>query len=464
MAESTTKPNVLFLFTDDQRFDTIAALNGGRIHTPNMDRLAARGTAFTHAYIPGGTCPAVCMPSRAMLHTGRTLFGIDGCGEGIPADHVTLGEHLGKCGYHTFATGKWHNGRSAYARSFADGGEIFFGGMADHWNVPAYHFDPTGRYDSRIPRCVDPARSKELEMLPADHVTAGKHSSELLADATIDFLRRYDRAEPFFAYVSFLAPHDPRTMPQRFQRMYDPQRIALPENFLGGHPFDNGALKIRDELLADFPRDGDEIRSHIADYYAMISHLDHEIGRILDALAERADDTIVVLAGDNGLAVGQHGLMGKQSLYEHSVRVPLVFCGPGVPRGLRTDAFCYLLDVYPTLCELAGVAAPDSVEGRSLAPAMRDPAAGARESLFLAYMGYQRAVRERRHKLIEYHVNGRRTTQLFDLEADPTEQRNLADEGGMAATVSRLHEKLRSLADDWKDGQTKWGEEFWGRE
>ena len=162
------KPNILLFFTDDQRFDTIRALGNDQIQTPNLDALVARGTTFTHAHIPGGTCGAVCMPSRAMLHTGRRLFHIDGEGQQIPQGHITLGEYLQSAGYTTFGTGKWHNGRGAYARSFSEGDEIFFGGMGDHWNVPAYHFDPTGQYHSKRPYVADPFYSNTTEYRDCD--------------------------------------------------------------------------------------------------------------------------------------------------------------------------------------------------------------------------------------------------------------------------------------------------------
>lgn len=457
------KPNVLFFFTDDQRFDTIAALGNQHLHTPNMDRLVASGTTFTHAHIPGGTSGAVCMPSRAMLHTGRTLFHLHGAGESIPADHTLLGEHLQRQGYTTFGTGKWHNGPESYARSFSAGGEIFFGGMDDHWNVPAFHFDPTGRYESTFQECLDPFRNKKMRTRRGDHVTAGKHSSELFADAAIAHLAQHDSESPLFTYISFMAPHDPRVMPEMFQKLYDPAGMPLPENFTGGHPFDNGALKIRDELLADFPRDPAEVQEHIADYYAMISHLDAQFGRVLDALEEsgQLENTIIVFAGDNGLALGQHGLMGKQNLYDHSVRVPLILAGPGVPKGQRSDALVYLLDIYPTLCELVEVETPNSVEGQSLLPALRGEEAAGREFLSLAYTGFQRGVRTKEHKLLEYHVNGRHTTQLFDVAADPHELRNLADDPSMAQTLSTLRAELVRQRDASGDLETPWGQEFW---
>jgi len=459
----TRKPNILFFFTDDQRFDTIHALGYEQIITPNMDRLVASGCTFTHAHIPGGTVPAVCMPSRAMLHTGRTLFHLQDAGRGIPQEHVMLGELLREHGYRTYGTGKWHNGPASYARSFTAGAEIFFGGMDDHWNVPACDFDPTGHYDVQKPLVKSPWNSNQVTYRRCDHVAPGKHSTELFAEAAIDYLRGYDSDAPFFMYISFMAPHDPRTMPRQYLEMYDPVDIELPANFMPEHPFDNGDLRIRDELLAAFPRDPQEIRRHIAEYYAMITHLDAEIGKVLAELKRtgKAEDTIIILAGDNGLAIGQHGLMGKQNNYDHSVRVPLIMAGPGVPVGERRDAFVYLLDIYPTLCDLTGIPIPDSVDGVSLVPAMRDPSERIRDTLYLAYKDVQRSVRDSRYKLIEYVVHGQRTTQLFDLQKDPIEVHNLADDPTYAAKVMELRAKLARLRDEWDDTDTPWGETFW---
>ena len=465
---ATKPPNILLLFTDDQRFDTIRALGNSAIETPNIDRLIARGTTFTHAHIPCGTHGAICMPSRAMLHTGRTLFHLRDSGSSIPTGHTMLGEALRGEGYRTWGTGKWHNGREAFNRGFADGDEIFFGGMADHWNVPAYHYDPSGAYDTRLAYIPNPPAfgNNEIAWRECDHIHAGRHSSEVLCDAAVDYIRRQDGQQPFFAYVSLLAPHDPRTMPERFRSMYPPDHIVLPPNYLGGHPFDNGSLRIRDELLAEFPRTPEEVRRHIAEYYAMISHLDHELGRVLDALDERglAEDTLVVLAGDNGLAVGQHGLMGKQNCYEHSVRVPLIFAGPGIPRGRRSDAYVYLFDIFPTLCELTGTPRPPSVEGESLVGAMHDTSVTVRDSLYFAYVSSQRAVKNRTHKLIEYAVRDRaRQTQLFDLDNDPWETRNIAQAPGSSALLGELRREMHRYRNDWEAGHTGVGSSFWER-
>jgi arylsulfatase A-like enzyme len=253
-------------------------------------------------------------------------------------------------------------------------------------------------------------------------------------------------------------------MPRRYLEMYDPAAVRLPASFLERHPFDNGALDIRDELLAARPRQEAEIRRHIAEYYAMISHLDAEIARILQALdrAGHGEDTIVILAGDNGLALGKHGLMGKQSCYEHSVRVPLVVRGPGIARGERRDAFVYLLDIYRSLFDMIGLENPASVEGVSFAPLLgAGSAATARESVFYAYAELHRAVRDRRHKLIEYVVRGKRHTQLFDLVDDPEERTNVAMLPGQSATVRRLRRELAAWSEEWGDRDTEWGKRFW---
>ncbi len=421
-----TPPNILFLFTDDQRFDTIRALGNKDIITPNMDSLVRGGVSFTHAHIMGSMSGAVCMPNRAMLMTGRTLFHLNGSGRNIPQEYVTLPEVLQKVGYTTFGTGKWHNGANAYARSFTNGGKIFFGGMSDHLQVPVHDFEPEGMY------------TKEKRYI------GEKFSSELFTDAAVKFIREYEDDNPFFMYISYTAPHDPRMAPKKFKDMYNPDEIPLPKNFMPEHPFDNGELKIRDELLAPFPRTPDIVREHTAAYYAMITHLDEQIGRVLETLEEKgyADNTIIVFAGDNGLAVGQHGLLGKQNLYEHSVRVPLIISGPNMPRDKTCPALCYLLDIFPTICDLTGISTPQTVEGRSLLPIIRGEKENIYDSVFGAYKEFQRMVRDDRYKLIEYDANGVKNTQLFDLTNDPWELNNLYTVPAYSDQLNRFRTEL----------------------
>ena len=457
------KKNIVFFFTDDQRFDTIHALGNDVISTPNIDALVEQGTCFTHAHIPCGTSGAVCMPSRAMLNSGRKLFSIDKVGQTIPEEHTMIGEMLQTNGYRTFGTGKWHNGKETFNRSFSDGAEIFFGGMADHWNVPAHDYDPEGKYDSSQPRCVNAFTGKETVNVGCDHITAGKHSSEMVCDAALNFLDDYKDDNPFYMYLAFLAPHDPRVMPQRFKDMYKAEDMKLPDNFLGGHPFDIGVLTIRDEMLAPFPRDPDNTKEHIADYYAMISHLDYQLGRVIDRLKAKGiyENTIIIFAGDNGLALGQHGLFGKQSCYEHSVRVPLVFAGPGIKQNKQTDAYAYLFDIFPTMCDLIGADVPNSVEGTSLKAAI-DGNDKVRDTLYFAYTDMHRAVKKDNYKLIEYVVGGKHNmTQLFDVEKDPCEMENLAVDPGYANKIQQMRCELQRLQVEWGDVDGEFSRPFW---
>lgn len=458
-----TKKNVLLFFTDDQRFDTIAALGNSEILTPNLDALVEQGTSFTHAHIPGGTVGAVCMPSRAMLHTGKTLFRLKQNGAVIPTEHTMLGEVLQNTGYRTYGTGKWHNGPETYARSFTDGGEIFFGGMNDHWNVPAYDFDPTQKYDQTRKVISNPFYSNTVTTGRCDHVHLGKHSSELFCEHAANWIKQYDTEDPFFMYISLMAPHDPRSMPESFLKMYDPEKIKLPENFVPEHEFDYGVRNIRDELLAPYPRIPEEMRVHIAEYYAMITHLDHELGKVIEALksAGKYEDTLIIFAGDNGLALGQHGLMGKQSAYEHSIRVPLIFAGPSIPKGETRDSYVYLFDIYPTLCELIGIHTPPSVEGLSLVPVIHNEQASVRDELYLAYADLIRAVKDHRYKLIHYKYKDETHFQLFDLQTDPLERINQYGEQDYEEITKKLELKLHQFRDEWDDLKHPTGARFW---
>jgi arylsulfatase A-like enzyme len=428
------KPNFLFLFTDDQRFNTLHALGNREVSTPNMDRLVAGGVSFTHAAIMGGTVGAVCMPSRAMLLTGQTLFRVH---ENMMAANPPAGtqqqsypafpELLRKNGYETFGTGKWHNGPALYSRCFSGGANIFFGGMSDHLQVPVHDFDASGRYGKERLRI------------------ATTFSSELFSDSAISFLRNRDKEKPFLTYVAYTSPHDPRMAPKRFAGMFPPSKVSVPRNFLPEHPFDNGELRVRDEMLAPFPRTPEVVREHLAAYYAMIAEVDFHIGRVLDALDQtgEADNTYVIFAADNGLAVGQHGLFGKQNLYDHSIRIPLVIRGPGVPMGRAAEGLCYLMDVCPTILEMAGIPAPANIAGKSLTPMLRDQRAKIRDEVIFAYRHFQRGIRTERWKLIEYNVGGKKTTQLFDLGKDPLEKENLAGQPSHAETAGRLRALLQ---------------------
>ncbi|WP_305767781.1 sulfatase-like hydrolase/transferase [Candidatus Epulonipiscium viviparus] len=455
-------PNVLILFADDQRFNTINALNNDEIITPNLDRLVASGTAFTHAHIQGGTCGAVCMASRAMLNTGRSLFKLDDLGQQIPDDHTLMGEFFKARGYDTFGTGKWHNGKKSFNRSFDQGDSIFFGGMSDHWAVPFYHYDSSAEYNKVIRKCVDQNHSNEVKKTAGEYMRAGEHSTDVIAESVIKFLdQKHDK--PFFAYTSFLAPHDPRTMPEEFLNMYNPEDIKLPPNFMSYHFIEYANWECRDETLAPYPRTLANTQKHIAEYYAMITHLDYQIGRILDKLEEigEKDNTIIVYAGDNGLALGQHGLFGKQSLYDHSMRVPLLISGAGIKAGMKTDALVYLFDIFPTLCDLLEQEIPASVTGQSFAECIKGTKDAARDQIYLAYTDKIRAITKDGFKYIEHRYNGIITKQLFDLNSDPFEMSNLVLNPNYQEKLVALQKALQAESQQSNELNHNLGKNYW---
>lgn len=449
------RPNVLFLLSDDQQADTLRALGNTHIHTPNLDRLVAMGTTFTNAYIMGGSSPAVCSPSRASLMTGQTLWNLENqglWGFEISEKCKTMPEVFRAAGYETFGTGKNEPGREggSFERGFTQGQKILFAGNSNHNRLRLYNLQPDRTYEQEVIK--------------------DKHSSEVYADATIDFLNRQAESDkPFFAYIAFQAPHDPWQAPQKYLDMYKPEDMPVPEAFMPVHPFDNGELKIRDERKAPLPRTKQKVQEITAMYFAMITHMDAQIGRILDTLKEtgQMDNTIIVFGSDNGMAVGRHGLLGKQSVYEHSVRVPLIVVGPGIARNEKREQMCYIYDMVPTLFDLAGLQTPDTVQYKSMANVLKNKDAEHRDHISFAYMSCQRAVRDDRYKLIEYGVDGKRHTQLFDLTNDPHELANLAGDPQHANVLARLRKLLETDRVRLNDGNTGYeftteqGKQFW---
>jgi arylsulfatase A-like enzyme len=274
---------------------------------------------------------------------------------------------------------------------------------------------------------------------------SGKHSCELFTDSMVDFIKQQKGVDkPFVAYVAFNGPHDPRTAPKEYHALYEKNKPPLPPNYMPVHPFNNGDMIGRDERLAPWPRTPEVVRQHLADYYAYITFLDAQVGRIVAALraAGLEEDTIVVFTSDHGLAIGSHGLFGKQNVYDHSMHTPLIFAGPGVPQGKSSDALVYLFDIYPTLGELAGVKGPEGSDGKSLAPVLNGESKGVRDSIFLAYRQFQRSVRDDRYQMIVYpHIN---KTLLFDLDNDPHELKDLSSDPNHAKTIDRLMGTLQN--------------------
>jgi len=467
-AESPTprkKPNFLVVVADDQCYRSIKALNNSEVHTPTLDRLVARGTTFTHCFHQGTWTGAVCVASRAMMHTGRFVWT---CGGEDCGTYPLMGETLRQAGYHTYIAGKWHNGDKTALRSFITGKSIGPGfypstdekGLA--YNRPRPD-DPWTPWD---PKYLGQWTPKQLwNILPAKANTpdgpqpakAGtryqkhQHSCELYADSAIDLLHQAaTQSDPFLLYVAWNAPHDPRQAPKEFLDLYPEDKIELPPNFLPEHPFDQGDFHIRDEQLAPFPRTPEAVRLHRREYYALLSYMDHQLGRIVEALEKtgQADNTYIIVTGDHGLAVGEHGLLGKQNLYDCSVRMPFIVAGPGIAAGHTNDALMYQHCLFPTICELANVPKPETVQFPSVAPLLRGRPEPVFDSVYCAYRDLQRMVRTDKYKLILYPKANR--YQLFDLEKDPWEMNSLAA-ADHKTTVTELLQKLKHWQQEVQD-------------
>lgn len=440
------KPNIVMIVADDMRGTTMSLLGKEAIKTPVLDHFSDDCTVFTNAHIMGGTSGAVSMPSRAMLMTGKYLYNLQKNGATIPLEHIMIGETLHQADYQTFHTGKWHNGKEVFNRCFHSGKDIFFGGMADHWNVPLFNYDPAGKYDNKRKLIKNPWADNMVEILEGEYMQSGKHSVDIFTETAVTFINKQkDNQQPFFLSLCYMSPHDPRSMPDEFRQLYETDQIALPPNYMEKHPFDNGELAIRDEVLATIPRVEPEVIKHISEYYAMISHLDKRIGDVLVALKANGlyENTIIIFTADNGLAVGQHGLMGKQNVYEHSVNVPLMIKQAETkPQKKFTDRLCYLIDLFPSICEWSSQAIPESVDGVSLLPVVQEDKP-VHDYLYYGYRDFQRAISDGTWKLIEYHVKGKKTTQLFNLKSDPYEMNDLSHDKKHKKRINILSEQLQ---------------------
>ena len=445
-AADESKPNFVFIFADDQCYETIAAFGHTDIDTPNLDRLVKAGTTFTHAYNMGSYSGAVCVASRNMLNTGRFLWHAQRLHNQAEQERQAgrfWSEYLKRAGYGTYFTGKWHV--QAKADKAFD--------HASHVRPGMPNQTETG-YNRPLPGKPDPWSPSDPKF--GGFWQGGKHWSEIVADDSVGYLEQASKQdEPFFMYLAFNAPHDPRQSPQEYVDRYPLERIKLPQNFLPEYPYKD-AMKcspsLRDERLAPFPRTEHAVKVHRQEYYAIITHMDEQIGRILDAIEKsgKADNTYIFFSADHGLAVGHHGLFGKQNLYDHSVRVPLLMAGPGIAANKRIDAPVYLQDIMPTTLELAGVDKPKHVQFNSLLPLATGKAdQSAYDAIYGAYLDAQRAVTVGQHKLILYPSI--KKIRLYDLKADPQEMRDLAEQPESAQVIKRLFARLLELQQETGD-------------
>lgn len=426
---SPKRPNILFIFADDQRADALGSAANQYIKTPNIDALAKAGIHFKNAYVMGGHHGAICAPSRAMLLSGKSLFHVYDRLEGIETLPIILSNN----GYQTFATGKWHNGASTFESNFQQGKAILLGGMSDHFNVPIRDLDENNKLNN--------LQNKGF-------------STDVFTAAALDFLDRYQQSNkqnPFFCYIAYTAPHDPRSPAPSYSDAYQEDEIPIPANFKPLHPFQFDDFNIRDETLAPWPRTPEVIQSSLAEYYALIEHIDDRVGDLIQRLKtyDLFDNTLIIYAADNGLALGSHGLLGKQNLYEHSTKVPLIISGPGIPKKQTAQSLVYLFDLFPTLIDYLDFEIPIELDGKSLMKIINQEEKQVRSTLYTAYRNTVRAVRDEEWKLIYYPQIG--VSQLFNLKQDPDELNNLALEPDFQNKVAEMMNQLnlnRTAFDD----------------
>ncbi|MDA1265607.1 MAG: sulfatase-like hydrolase/transferase [Planctomycetota bacterium] len=413
-APQVDRPNILFILADDQSpFDLPVYDPASRLNAPVLAQLAADGMTIDGAYHMGSWSGAVCTPSRHMVMSGRTVWhlprnGIKGvqhnplCPEDLP-EH-TLAAVFNRAGYDTMRTCKKGNSYAAANAQFTV------------------------------------VRDATMRKASAEEGSAW-HAQQVL-----DYLAEREASgdeDPFFIYLGFSHPHDPRWASEELLAHYgavneldtlnpNPDAPPLPANWLPAHPFHDGQPGLRDEVNVQGVkqrRDPATIRNEIGRQLACSENIDIQIGRVLaklDATGELAS-TYVIYSADHGMAIGRHGLQGKQNLYEHTWRVPLIVKGPGIAAGTRAQGNVYLLDLLATFCDLSGVEAPATNEGSSFAPVLRGERETIRDVLYGVYAGGtkpgMRCVRKGDWKLIKYDaLDGRvRETQLFNLAENPSE-------------------------------------------
>jgi arylsulfatase A-like enzyme len=389
------KLNIVFLLADDLRPDCLGVLGHPIVKTPNLDKLLESGFIFRNAYVLGANIGAVCTPSRTMIQTGQSYLRKE-------RTTPTLAQTIKAAGYASIRSGKFGNNPNALDADF----------------------------DQHLDGGTDAARN---------------------ADNIIAFIKQNAGVKPLFLYFAPHEPHDPQHATDEFYRMYQPADIPLPVNFLPFHPFDNGDMTVRDEKTLPWPRTRENVTGKLARYYASASYFDQQAGRIIDALkqAGQFDHTVFIVAGDNGLSLGEHGLLGKQNLYEFGgMHVPLIFAGPGIPKG-DSKTLAYLFDLYPTLCDLAGIPVPTGLDAKSLASVIKGQQPKVRDCLFTAYQNCQRSIRDNHWKLIRYPLIDK--TQLFNLQADPHEMNDLAGKPEFSDKIKELTALLEKTRKQFGD-------------
>ena len=439
------RPNVLFIAVDDLRPE-LRCYGAAHIHSPNIDRLAKRSTLFERAYCMVPTCGA----SRSSLMTSlrpahnRFINFLTRADEDAPQVDG-LHTHLKKNGYHTVSLGKVFHHRSDSAHGWSE----------EPWRVGgvAYHL-PENR---RIQREKSGSGTKPGRAAPYENADVPDNAypdGRLAKHAVVTMGRLAKREQPFFLAVGFFKPHLPFNAPRKYWNLYPEDTIKLPANYRK-KPIDapNGAIHNSGELRAyhGVPRRGpvsDEMaRNLIRGYYACVSYTDALVGKLLDELdrLKLADNTIIVLWGDHGWNLGEHTMWCKHACFETSLQVPLLVAAPGHKPGQRSRRLVELIDLYPTLCDLIGLAKPGHVQGQSLVPLLKNPKTKWKSYAISRYRAGD-TIRTDRFRYTKYsRPNGQALGQmLYDHKTDPNENTNIADDSAQAKRAGKLAKLLQT--------------------
>lgn len=436
IAHAANRPNVLFIAIDDLN-DWVGCLGGHpQARTPHMDRLAAAGTVFRNAH-----CQApLCNPSRASLLTGLRpsttgVYALDPWFRTSPPlrDWVTLPQYFERHGYQTLSTGKVFHDAYPPQKDRVNGREFNIWGYHGNFGpLPPEKFVQTPSDHKLIDWGIFPQRDEDQE-------------DWKVADWAIDRLKTMPSGRPFFLCVGFRRPHVPCYAPRKWFDLYPDDTLILPTVPPGDGqstpPFSRYQhWKIPEPTLA-WLKESRQWRPLVRSYLACVSFVDSQVGRVLEALQATglADNTIVVLWGDNGWHLGEKGFTGKTSLWDRSTRVPLIFAGPGISAKGPCDRPAELLDIYPTLIELCGLPANPDIEGHSLAPQLKDPGAPRPWPAITTHGPNNHGVRTERWRYIRY-ADG--SEELYDMLGDPHEWTNLAADPRHAGTRRDLAQWL----------------------
>lgn len=448
--EASEQPNIVFIFADDMSYETIGAAGMLDIDTPHLDTLVESGASFTHAYNMGSWSGAVCVASRTMLNTGRFVWDAQRTDlSSNAANNGMWSQRMKEAGYQTYITGKWHVA--------ADAASLF--DVAKHIRKGMPKQTPEGYNRPKSPE--DYANGwKPWETKYGGFWEGGTHWSEIVANDSVEYLETAAKSDkPFFMYLAFNAPHDPRQAPKEYVDRYPLERIQMPENFLEQYPYADKicGLKLRDEKLMPYPRTEYAVKVNRQEYFALITHMDDQIGRILDAVKAtgKADNTYIIFTADHGLAVGHHGLTGKQNMYDHSVRVPFMVVGPDVEPGVQIDTPIYLQDLMATSLDLAGASTED-IDFKSLLPLLRGDRSEHYSAIYGAYLNRQRMVTQGDWKYISYPTA--KVERLFNLKKDPNEMNDLASNPEYTSKLEELRVALSEMNEALNEPKSKGGD------